>query len=271
MNTVKKFVTPKDAKGWLKNQHDNRHISHDLVRKYADTMLAGDWRDTHQGIAFDAKGKLCDGAHRLMALSSLEGKLSGIFLRVTRGLSEEAIEVVDSGRGRSFADRLLINSKKYKAQYVHARVMVANTLLAGRGNKTDQQIHKVVDQTSVAFDAIMAVPRASKKLRGAVLAAMVYAYPTAPTKVEEFARLLAEGAGLSKDTPAHVARMHLIENAMLGSRSAREVQFRRTLAALEAHLAGRPMKILRDSTIGVKYFNDQRAAMGLPLYVREDD
>ncbi len=57
----------------------NRPISLKTVNNYALTMLKGNWRHTHQGIAFNLDGHLSDGQHRLLALvqAAEEGATEG--------------------------------------------------------------------------------------------------------------------------------------------------------------------------------------------------
>ena len=46
----------------------NRRMKQAKVRKFLLAMKNGQWRATNQGIAFDEKGNLIDGQHRLKAL-----------------------------------------------------------------------------------------------------------------------------------------------------------------------------------------------------------
>ncbi len=63
-------ITPEMAKEMLdRNMKSNRRINHEAVRRYARIMKAGGWNLTHQGIAFDMKGQLVDGQHRLEAIA----------------------------------------------------------------------------------------------------------------------------------------------------------------------------------------------------------
>lgn len=268
---IVEHITPAMAKLFLKKQHQNRNLSGALVDKYAATMLAGNWKETHQGIAFDSEGRLCDGAHRMTALAMLEGKVLGINVLVTRGLSEEAIQVLDSGRARSISDRLAIRHGD-KLRYANNRVAVANVLLASRGSQTDQQVTKIVDETSGAFDTLMSIPYALSALRSATIAALAYAFPVDPVAVMRFARSLVDGDELKKGSAAYVARKQLVEKPLIGSTDARQVEFRRALSALRSHMVENrvTMKLLRDSPIGVEYFNRKRAALGLEVYARID-
>lgn len=62
-------ITPDMAKEMLaRNMKNNRRLNHKQVKRYARIMKAGGWNLTHQGIAFDDKGQLIDGQHRLEAI-----------------------------------------------------------------------------------------------------------------------------------------------------------------------------------------------------------
>ena len=62
-------ITPSMAQDMLdRNMKNNRKLNHNTIRRYARIMKAGGWNLTHQGIAFDEKGELIDGQHRLHAI-----------------------------------------------------------------------------------------------------------------------------------------------------------------------------------------------------------
>lgn len=274
MHTQVEFVTPAQAKEFLKKQRHNRSISSQLVNKYQATMRAGNWLTTHQGIAFDSQDRLCDGAHRMIALSRLLGKIDGIHIQVTRGLPSDVVEVVDSGRSRSVSDRLAI--RRDGLSYANTRVAVANTLLSGRGQKTDQQIGDVVFHASVfdGFNAMAKVGGALQKLRSSILAALVYAHPIAPEVVVAMARALVDGDELKKGTPAYAARRLLVERTSTKARrrgimELRDENMRRMLTAIEAQIKGQTMSIPRVSAGSIKFVNDRRQELGLPLYIQD--
>lgn len=105
MKTEMIAVTPEIAAEWLsRNGRKNRSLSRQRVDTFARAMAQGDWKLTHQGIAFDDAGNLTDGQHRLKAIAE-SGKT--IEMMVTRGVND--FEVIDSGRPRSHADVLGIN------------------------------------------------------------------------------------------------------------------------------------------------------------------
>jgi hypothetical protein len=68
MKMRKEKITPKKAAEYLKRKLPNRRTRPSLVVKYATDMKAGRWMLTHEGIAFDKRGRLIDGQHRLEAI-----------------------------------------------------------------------------------------------------------------------------------------------------------------------------------------------------------
>ena len=100
----------------------NRPLSVKVVNNYAKEMLYGNWMLTHQGIAFDTKGKLRDGQHRLEAIiqAATEGAIDGEFkldpnpniyieTEVTRGVDPKTFDVIDVGRGRTASQILAMS------------------------------------------------------------------------------------------------------------------------------------------------------------------
>src|SRR5262249_11917158 len=79
------------------------------IFKYADDMLAGRWRLSFQGIAFDTSGRLIDGQHRLLAV--LRSGMTIPFM-VFRNVDMEIADSIDTGRKRSFADFSILEGRK---------------------------------------------------------------------------------------------------------------------------------------------------------------
>lgn len=78
----------------LKN--NNREPRQKHVDSLRDAMLRGEWRTTHQGVAFDQDGYILDGQHRLMALAQMPEDFRITVLVTTglpRGQAWEAIDV----------------------------------------------------------------------------------------------------------------------------------------------------------------------------------
>ncbi|MFE4537826.1 hypothetical protein ACFRKB_22525 [Streptomyces scopuliridis] len=103
-------VTPEIAETFLSRASVNRRLNTGHVRALADTILRGEWKLTHQGIAFDKAGALLDGQHRLQAIIEANTPVEMV---VFDGLSKDVFSVLDTGRRRSAADTLLSTGAKY--------------------------------------------------------------------------------------------------------------------------------------------------------------
>lgn len=103
-------VTPEIAETFLSLASVNRRLDPGQVKSLADTIRRGEWKLTHQGIAFDEEGALLDGQHRLHAI--IESN-TPVEILVFNGLSKEVFPVLDTGKRRSAADTLLSTGAKY--------------------------------------------------------------------------------------------------------------------------------------------------------------
>lgn len=98
-------ITPEMASDWLsyRTYDANRRPSKVRVQRLIDDMKAGNWRETHQGIAFDTEGYQIDGRHRLTAVAN-----SGIAVTmwVFPDQARDTFDVIDTGYGRAAAQFL---------------------------------------------------------------------------------------------------------------------------------------------------------------------
>jgi hypothetical protein len=102
-------ITPKKAAEYLDRNTGNRPLAKRTVREFAQAMRRGEWRVTHQGIAFDTAGALVDGQHRLAAIVEAEVPVElTVFTEVPVG----AFDVLDTGKRRNAADVLAIEGEK---------------------------------------------------------------------------------------------------------------------------------------------------------------
>lgn len=100
------LVTPQIAAKFLGKNDRNRPIKWRRVQQLADAMMRGEWKETHQGIAFSPDDVLIDGQHRLLAI--VETGISQ-WLWVFRNVDPAAFPVVDTGAPRTAADTLAID------------------------------------------------------------------------------------------------------------------------------------------------------------------
>jgi hypothetical protein len=102
-------ITPKKAAEYLGLNTANQPLSTRTVREFAAAMRRGDWRVTHQGIAFDTTGALVDGQHRLAAIVEADIPVD---VTVFWEVSEGAFDVLDTGKRRNAADVPAIEDEK---------------------------------------------------------------------------------------------------------------------------------------------------------------
>lgn len=103
MKTSIQSVTPAQARIWLKQNRDNRPLRANVVETLRAAWERGEWKTTHQGIAFSRSGRLLDGQHRLTFIASLpEG--AAVQLNVSMDCDDSLFDVIDQGARRSLSD-----------------------------------------------------------------------------------------------------------------------------------------------------------------------
>ena len=111
VNTItheRELITPEIAKKYLASNITNRRLRKDRVNAIARDIKNGNWKETHQGIAFDTNGDLIDGQHRLAAIVEAD---VGVYIDVARGLPYEIGSVIDTGSARTCRDSIVFDSR----------------------------------------------------------------------------------------------------------------------------------------------------------------
>lgn len=105
-------VTPKMAETWLQQNtlegKGNRRFRKSHAHTIAEEMRRGEWKLTHQGIAFGTSGRLLDGQHRLMAIVE-SGTTQPLLVFVDA--PEDAFANHDRGAMRGMSDILAKDQK----------------------------------------------------------------------------------------------------------------------------------------------------------------
>lgn len=109
METRLTLVTPKMARDWLERNTDNRPLRPGVVDGFMQAYRRGEWKVTHQGIAFSKSGRLLDGQHRLTFISELPEK-SVVAVNVTNELEEDTFDAIDQGFKRTTSDLYSVSS-----------------------------------------------------------------------------------------------------------------------------------------------------------------
>lgn len=140
------------ARDWLDSRAPNRAISPGIVSMYAAEMKAGNWKKTHQAIAFDSNGQLVDGQHRLSAI--LDSGVT-ITLQVCRGMISEDCIAVDMHKKRSVPDSLTISGFKTDKDCVAAANAIWSVLCPTFFSPTIFQIKEIISINKAGMDFLV--------------------------------------------------------------------------------------------------------------------
>lgn len=122
MKTELMQVTPKMAREWLMANTDNRPLRQGVVSGFKNAYERGEWKVTHQGIAFGLSGKLLDGQHRLTFISEPPER-SAVPVNVTTGQDDDTFDAIDQGFKRTISDIHGVSSDLVAIGRFFARVM----------------------------------------------------------------------------------------------------------------------------------------------------
>lgn len=189
------FVTPELAIQWLERNTNNRPLTMSRVNSYVQDMLSGNWKYTHQGIAFYSDGSLADGQHRLKAIVLSK---QACHLLVTHNLPKEVSPVLDQNKTRTLYQSLNIEGKDWvrKEMIAIARCMLSGGYL----NQTvisPKTIEQYVDKYQVILE--MTVRAAPTKKKAITQSTVLAGYFTALVagvgfaKVKRFASVMYSG------------------------------------------------------------------------------
>lgn len=124
-------ITPEIASSFLEHNEKNRKLRNIWVKGLSKEIRNGNYKTTHQGIAFTKSGLLVDGQHRLQAI-----KECGITtkLLVTTGLDEDVFKVIDRGLKRTYSETTSLPIKCAES------CRLAASLINGKSNVSSQDV-----------------------------------------------------------------------------------------------------------------------------------
>lgn len=239
ITTKTELITPKKAATYVLLNKENRPIRKAWVAELAQMMRDGDFHLTHQGVAFAADGSLKDGQHRLLAI--IESGCS-VEMNVSRGISDEAMKIIDTGKGRSVADALNLEGHDTDAKDVAiARRMIEGVNMRNSRERPSRMatIRFVVEHAK-AIDFARKFPGegmfyAHASLRAPVARAF---YTQDKARLAEFLEVISTGIPKNQDDHAAlVLRNHYVRTRPEG-KTHRSVQqlYMRTEHAIQDFL-----------------------------------
>lgn len=214
-------VTPGMAGEFLTHNTRNRTMSKVMVKRISADIRGGNWHYDDRSISFYEDGVMADGQTRCSAI--IETGIP-VLSRVTRGLPEGALMVLDRGKVRSGANILEIAGEK-NSGLLHAAITVIwkyrhNTLSHqdGAARPSECQVFEVLEiNPDVRASVSYCNTRKIKTLScGGFFAGLHYIVSREhPRKANEFIDGVESGLGLSGQSAVY----HLRE-ALLADKSA---------------------------------------------------
>ena len=225
------LVTPAMAEKWLEANTHNRPVSDSLVERYAADMEAGDWKLTHQGIAFDESGTLADGQHRLWAIYKSQQQVS---MMVSRNVPADALGNIDGHRVRSVADNLGLIDGVKEARFIASRASIVSQIervAAGEARMGKMhtlsiaKVREVYERHRAGLDwSAVALPNRKVFATAPFAGALAWAWPTHHERIATFAAQVVTGESLTKSDPSytlalvpHGERDRILGTAALGA------------------------------------------------------
>lgn len=241
------LVTPAIANEYLARNNRNRKLIPAIVARYAAEMKAGNWSETHQGIAFGFDGDLYDGQHRLHGIVQAGVPQN---MLVTTGLPREAIEALDRGRIRAVSDTLKIMGFELSSKQA---VATANSMMYGIDNPVK---HASSSHTTLMrfmdrhMDALLFVNGMSSKIPTSLRAVIARAYyHTEPAKLERMSMVYRDQIEHADARPAdktirNLERMFLQSK---GNSRNRTVLYRKSQNAVRHYLDGKVLDRIHEA------------------------
>jgi hypothetical protein len=222
----------------------NRPLSAAHMDKLAKDARGRRWPLTHQGIAFDPKGQIIDGQHRLAAHAKAQSDLTTVVCRYkTMRAAEDAMIVFDAGRARRVSDSLTISGvmKKETAKDSTAIAVLLVSLIDGIDASKHSGAFSVESSYRSYHEAIdwsvTALP--GKRFTSPIRASFAMAWLVDRQKTAELAAQIREGSATPGSASALWNRAWtdgLLQAS--GGYGARRDACLRALRIIKAHILG---------------------------------
>lgn len=211
--TKRQKVTPQVAAKWLEKNTINRSLSDATVSRYAADMRNGAWLFNHQGIAFDAEGRLIDGQHRLSAIVKSGATVemlvtTGLPVEQVNGVSINTMDTVDRLRLRRVGEQLQLRHGYRSGNVVAASAKVCGEICVGGciPSISTAQTLKILDVYGKAIVQTLEETQVTADKKAPILGVIAFARVGSPEAVANFASQYFSGENLSKNHPALALR-----------------------------------------------------------------
>lgn len=156
MKTEMMLVTPKMAREWLSCNTDNRPLRPGVVAGFMKSHERGEWKVTHQGIAFGVSGRLLDGQHRLSFISELKDG-AVVPMNVTTNMDDDTFDSIDQGFKRTTSDLYAVSSDLVAVARFFAKISNStnNGAAGSNGSLTPQFVKPFIDWVAPEYELLL--------------------------------------------------------------------------------------------------------------------
>jgi hypothetical protein len=240
-------ITPDRAEAILAHNHTNRKVRWSVVDRYANDMVAGEWRPGVGSIVLDQNGHLVDGQHRLHACVKAGVPIEVV---VVTGAEETAQLAMDTGLRRGLADVLSFRGETQTsalAAAVNRGWQWANGKLLSNVRPTHAEALDWLDRNPTIRDAVIKSGRVRRTLDVAQSPLTVVAHQTwliDGNESDAFLERLATGEDLEAGSAILALRNWAINFSTRPPKPGPIVYMAVMVKAWNAWATGRPLQTL---------------------------
>ncbi len=239
------------------NAAPNRNLRQSWINELARRIKNGEWKEHHQGIAFDEDGKFIDGQNRLLAMLEALGAGESIRVRVTYGVPRGSMVAVEDGKGRTLFDVAKLNGVSGKVSLTPNHASTARFIIfaARRFNSSlkpsKPECLEFMKKHMLRIDFGVRCVRAKPK-KGLttipICAVVARALSDNGVQLERFCRIYATGIpDEAFDLPALLLRNMMLYAAMRKVMLPQKVVYRKCERAVKAFLERQAIKTLYEA------------------------
>jgi hypothetical protein len=255
-------ITPDMARKMLEKNSEatNRPVREKYVEVLANAMRHGHWVTTHQGIAIDENGILCDGQHRLLAIIMADVTVKMYVFYGLRTKQENGIftfDAIDRGILRCVGDQLTIRHGIPNGRRI-AAICSGLTYICLR-DPARMTVQTAVEVYDIFKKSIMSVYPQISGCRffqqRTPTAALIFCYNAMPDELTNFPGQCAAGENLKKGDPAHTLRAYLLNNQGV---CAKNWFYSPVATACMYYVRGEKLLQIKHSMSGVDFFKNKQ-------------
>jgi len=261
--TIEK-ITPKKAAEYIAtvDTSKQRPLKQAKIDDYATSMAHGHWVLTHQGIAFDDEGNLCDGQHRMHAVVK-----SGVTveMQVTRNMIQKqgnlfTFDAIDQGVKRHIGEQLHVRHGVKNANTTAAAAKLIAQLCTNRGLVMTvantlgvlQYFQKEIEEAHSMLQSTAGM------LRAPILGSCAFALRVGGDPVREYVKKVGSGENIKRGDPAFAFRQYALNYKVDGGGYGRGALQLACLTCAMHAMIGSDLKQIKQSKRGVDFFMDKQ-------------